>query len=168
MAASWFNNAGQAVFCKIQENPKTTRRIVTGAVVAPVAALLAPVALTAVGFGAAGPVAGSLATVWQASIGNVVAGSSFAFLQAAGMGGGAAGVLGWVAAGVGAVAGAAAATATESARDEAGVSAVVNNGPDDDEGREGEDDEKKEIEVGIEDGVLKEINTGGDLKVEIR
>ncbi|KIY62806.1 hypothetical protein CYLTODRAFT_494402 [Cylindrobasidium torrendii FP15055 ss-10] len=38
-----------------------------------------------VGFGAAGPVAGSLAALWQASMGNVAAGSLFAGLQAFGM-----------------------------------------------------------------------------------
>ncbi|KAI0251241.1 hypothetical protein BJV78DRAFT_1282735 [Lactifluus subvellereus] len=38
------------------------------------------------GFGFAGPIAGSLAAVWQASIGNVAAGSLFALLQSIAMG----------------------------------------------------------------------------------
>ncbi|KAF9002628.1 hypothetical protein BDZ89DRAFT_1121141 [Hymenopellis radicata] len=42
-----------------------------------------PLALA--GFGALGPVVGSLAAAWQASIGSVAAGSLFAFLQSAGM-----------------------------------------------------------------------------------
>ncbi|KAK0495247.1 hypothetical protein EDD18DRAFT_1171421 [Armillaria luteobubalina] len=40
-----------------------------------------------IGFGAAGPVAGSLAALIQSSIGNVVAGSLFALLQSIAMGG---------------------------------------------------------------------------------
>ena len=52
-----------------------------------------PVILPAVGFGAAGPVAGSWAAAWQSSIGIVAAGSPFAFLQSAAMGGAAAGVI---------------------------------------------------------------------------
>ncbi|MCJ1309065.1 hypothetical protein MMC25_002720 [Agyrium rufum] len=50
-----------------------------------------------VGFGTAGPVAGSLAASWQSSIGLVQAGSLFAFLQSAVMGGGAATFAGWMA-----------------------------------------------------------------------
>jgi len=42
-----------------------------------------PIALA--GFGALGPVAGSFAAAWQASIGSVPAGSLFATLQSAGM-----------------------------------------------------------------------------------
>ena len=48
--------------------------------------------LPVLGFGAAGPVAGSLAASWQASMGTVAAGSTFAFLQSAAMGGTAAGL----------------------------------------------------------------------------
>lgn len=43
--------------------------------------------LGAVGFGPLGPVAGSIATAWQASMGLVPAESLFAFLQSAAMGG---------------------------------------------------------------------------------
>ena len=50
-----------------------------------------PVILPAAGFAASGPVAGSLAAAWQSSIGVLAAGSPFAFLQSAAMGGAAAG-----------------------------------------------------------------------------
>ncbi|KAK0495229.1 hypothetical protein EDD18DRAFT_266995 [Armillaria luteobubalina] len=49
--------------------------------------ILAPLALGIVGFGAAGPVAGSLAAAIQSGIGNVAAGSAFAVAQSIGMGG---------------------------------------------------------------------------------
>ena len=62
-------------------------------------ALAAPAILGAIGFSAAGPVAGSIAAGWQASMGSVVAGSLFAFLQSAAMGGAAAGIF----AGIGAL-----------------------------------------------------------------
>lgn len=60
-----------------------------------------PAILGAIGFSAAGPVAGSIAAGWQASIGSVVAGSLFAFLQSAAMGGAAIGLF----TGIGAVGG---------------------------------------------------------------
>ena len=44
------------------------------------------------GFSAVGPVAGSIAAGWQASLGIVAAGSPFAFLQSAAMGGAAMGL----------------------------------------------------------------------------
>ena len=56
-------------------------------------ALAAPALLGAIGFGSVGPVAGSIAAGWQASIGSVTAGSLFAFLQSAAMGGPAMGVV---------------------------------------------------------------------------
>ncbi|KAH9956458.1 hypothetical protein BC827DRAFT_1232138 [Russula dissimulans] len=49
--------------------------------------VVAPALVGAVGFSAAGPVAGTLATIWQASIGNIAAGSVFALFQSIGMGG---------------------------------------------------------------------------------
>ncbi|OCH93247.1 hypothetical protein OBBRIDRAFT_790422 [Obba rivulosa] len=55
-------------------------------------AIIFPSLLAAVGFSAVGPVAGTFAAAWQASIGNVVAGSMFAGLQSLTMGGGAAAV----------------------------------------------------------------------------
>jgi len=54
--------------------------------------LVVPVILPAIGFSPIGPVAGSLASAWQASIGVVAAGTPFAFLQGAAMGGAAAGL----------------------------------------------------------------------------
>ncbi|KAI9695930.1 MAG: hypothetical protein M1812_008491, partial [Candelaria pacifica] len=50
-------------------------------------ALATPAILGAIGFSALGPVAGSIAAGWQASMGTVAAGSFFAFLQSAAMGG---------------------------------------------------------------------------------
>ncbi|KAJ7207690.1 hypothetical protein C8J57DRAFT_1480682 [Mycena rebaudengoi] len=41
--------------------------------------------LAVIGFGSMGPIAGSIAAGWQAAIGNVAAGSLFAFLQSVGM-----------------------------------------------------------------------------------
>ena len=54
--------------------------------------LAMPVILGAIGFGAQGPIIGSIAAAWQASIGSVAAGSLFSFLQAAAMGGAAMGL----------------------------------------------------------------------------
>ncbi|OCH93240.1 hypothetical protein OBBRIDRAFT_885642 [Obba rivulosa] len=55
-----------------------------GALAVPV---VAPLALGIAGFSAAGPVAGTLAAAWQASIGSVAAGSIFALCQSIAMGG---------------------------------------------------------------------------------
>ncbi|OJJ65725.1 hypothetical protein ASPBRDRAFT_49547 [Aspergillus brasiliensis CBS 101740] len=55
------------------------------------APIAGPAILGAAGFGATGPVAASLAAVWQSSIGAAQAGSLFATLQSAAMGGAAAG-----------------------------------------------------------------------------
>lgn len=90
---------------------------VLGGVVS-IASLAAMPILGAVGFAAAGPVAGSAAASWQASIGVVQAGSFFAWCQSAAMGGAAA--IGITAAGVGGLtvtAGATALQALESGRD---------------------------------------------------
>lgn len=51
-----------------------------------------PAIIGAIGFSAVGPVAGSILAGWQASMGNVVAGSLFSFLQSAAMGGAAIGL----------------------------------------------------------------------------
>ncbi|KAL9010040.1 MAG: hypothetical protein Q9180_009340 [Flavoplaca navasiana] len=64
--------------------------------------LAIPAILEVVGFGALGPVAGSIATGWQSSLGLVAAGTPFAFLQSAAMGGAAMGVM----TGIGALGGA--------------------------------------------------------------
>jgi Interferon-induced 6-16 family len=47
-------------------------------------AIAVPAAIAIAGFSAGGVVAGSAAAAWQATVGNVVAGSLFAWLQAAG------------------------------------------------------------------------------------
>jgi len=58
--------------------------VAAGLVVGGGAIIAAPIALTAIGFGSAGVVGGSIAAAWQASIGNVAAGSIFAACQSAG------------------------------------------------------------------------------------
>ena len=73
----------------VHENPKEA----VFALLCIVTMLTVPVILPAIGFGAVGPAAGSLAAAWQSSIGIVAAGSPFAFLQSAAMGGAAAGVI---------------------------------------------------------------------------
>ncbi|KAL4868423.1 hypothetical protein BDV12DRAFT_197296 [Aspergillus spectabilis] len=55
------------------------------------APITGPAVLGAIGFSTAGPVAASFAAAWQSSIGLVQAGSLFATLQGAAMGGAAAG-----------------------------------------------------------------------------
>lgn len=75
----------------IQTHKKQTAVIVAGII--PFALSLAtPAILGAIGFSAAGPVLGSVAAGWQASMGSVAAGSLFAFLQSAAMGGAAMGL----------------------------------------------------------------------------
>lgn len=53
---------------------------------------IVPVILLAIGFSAIGSIAKSIAIAWQSSLGIVAAGTSFAFLQSAAMGGATAGV----------------------------------------------------------------------------
>lgn len=60
-----------------------------------------PAILGAIGFSGIGPVAGSIAAAWQASIGSVIAGSFFSILQSAAMGGAAMSII----AGIGALGG---------------------------------------------------------------
>ncbi|KAL8704223.1 MAG: hypothetical protein Q9201_002600 [Fulgogasparrea decipioides] len=66
-----------------------------------------PAILEVVGFGTLGPIAGSIAAGWHSSLGLVAAGTPFAFLQSAAMGGAAMGVM----TGIGTLAGAATITA---------------------------------------------------------
>ena len=70
----------------ISEHPVRFGLQCAGACVGIAAAVTIPV-LGAVGFGAMGPIAGSSAVAWQASIGAVEAGSLFAWCQSAAMGG---------------------------------------------------------------------------------
>ncbi|KAI0289369.1 hypothetical protein BC826DRAFT_1107084 [Russula brevipes] len=82
--------------------------------------VILPVAVSAIGFGAAGPIAGSVAAVWQASIGNVAAGSLFAVAQSIGMGGAISSIVTAIGASVGAASAAAAAgTASTSSGEDA-------------------------------------------------
>ncbi|KAL8887904.1 MAG: hypothetical protein Q9215_004583 [Flavoplaca cf. flavocitrina] len=78
--------------------------------------LAIPAILEIVGFGALGPVGGSIAAGWQSSLGLVAAGSPFAFLQGAAMGGAAMGVMTGIGVLVGAVTVAAALTLKEGTR----------------------------------------------------
>ncbi|EFR05206.1 hypothetical protein MGYG_08220 [Nannizzia gypsea CBS 118893] len=103
------NTMGQAISYVATATRRLARAIrdnfkfyyaVPGALLA-LAPVLGPTILGAFGFTAIGPAAGSLAALWHASIGNVAAGSVFAWCQSAAMGGGAAGVFN-VAGGVGA------------------------------------------------------------------
>ena len=87
---SFFKKIGDT----IKEYPKTAAAIGGGTL----AVAAAPLALVAVGFGSAGVAAGTAAAAWQASIGNVAAGSFFASCQSAG----AAGIAASTTAGVGA------------------------------------------------------------------
>lgn len=80
--------------------------LAVGGGVAAAVSILCPLALGLAGFGAGGIVAGSAAAAWQASIGNVAAGSLFAFLQSAGATGGLWGLGAAAGAATGAVAGA--------------------------------------------------------------
>ncbi|KAF8233092.1 hypothetical protein L208DRAFT_1396278 [Tricholoma matsutake] len=78
----------------VHDNPGRFAFQVTGATIG-VAALVTIPLLGAIGFGALGPVEGSLAAGWQASIGVVEAGSLFALCQSAATGGtAAAGLIG--------------------------------------------------------------------------
>ena len=76
----------------IRANPNRTAGI-GGGITISLLACATPAVLNAVGFSSIGPVAGSAAAAWQASIGSVAAGTLFSFLQGAAMGGAALGVI---------------------------------------------------------------------------
>ncbi len=77
----------------VRNNPGEFALQVAGGMLA-TGALATPLALGAVGFGAAGPIAGTVAAGWQASIGAAVtAGSPFAICQSIAMGGAVAGTV---------------------------------------------------------------------------
>ena len=84
----------------IRAHPYQTAGIVGGTILF-ILACCTPAILAAAGFSSIGPVAGSAAAAWQASMGTVVAGSLFSFLQSAAMGAAAMGLF----VGVGAVGG---------------------------------------------------------------
>lgn len=71
----------------IARNPGTTAACVAGIAMVAAPAVVALPALGAVGFGASGPVAGSMAAAAQSGVGSVVAPSLFATAQSAAMGG---------------------------------------------------------------------------------
>jgi hypothetical protein len=73
----------------VKDSPVCFALQVTGAVVVTAALITVPI-LGAIGFSAIGPVVGSVAAGWQASIGIVEAGSLFALCQSVAMGGAAA------------------------------------------------------------------------------
>ena len=83
-------NFFQAPIEYAKAHPVRTGLRVLGITVSTLSFLAVPV-LGAVGFTAAGPVAGSAAAAWQSSIGAVQAGSLFAWCQGAAMGGAAVG-----------------------------------------------------------------------------
>lgn len=75
----------------VRAHKKQTTLIVTGITLLAFH-LAVPAILGAIGFSAAGPVLGSVAAGWQASLGSVASGSVFSFFQSAAMGGAAMGV----------------------------------------------------------------------------
>ncbi|KAK0636470.1 hypothetical protein B0T17DRAFT_519208 [Bombardia bombarda] len=124
------------------KNPGTAACAVVGAggvaIVASPAILMSPL-LGLAGFGANGVIGGSIAAGIQAMIGNVAAGSAFATLTSAGMGGYGAATVAAVgqAAGVSAIAGAGVGIALKEKKNdgdegEEEVNGVDGDGPDDD------------------------------------
>ncbi|KAG9092492.1 hypothetical protein FRC06_011905 [Ceratobasidium sp. 370] len=84
----WFKNALGDMGVFVLENPKATMALFIGAtILATGGGSLVPMALNAVGFGAQGPIAGSIAALVQGQLGTISAGSAFAQLQSAAMGG---------------------------------------------------------------------------------
>lgn len=83
---SQFARYAAAAGSYIKKHPYLFALQITGAL-SLTAAAITPAILGAVGFGALGPVAGSAAAGWQASIGIVEAGSLFAWCQSAAMSG---------------------------------------------------------------------------------
>ncbi|KAI9373310.1 hypothetical protein BJX61DRAFT_503325 [Aspergillus egyptiacus] len=88
-AANLTSQAAKETVRWAAENPGTAASL---AVFASPAIVAAPV-LSAVGFGAAGVQAGSMAALWHSMIGNAVAGGAFATFQSAGAGGAGAAVV---------------------------------------------------------------------------
>ncbi|KAI5792592.1 hypothetical protein DFH27DRAFT_193058 [Peziza echinospora] len=80
MALGCNRNAGKRVLQWKKDNPKKFWTIVALLALTVITGGIAG-AVTAAGFTSGGVLAGSAAAAWQAAIGNVVAGSLFAFLQ---------------------------------------------------------------------------------------
>ncbi|KAH8148022.1 uncharacterized protein LAJ45_07786 [Morchella importuna] len=83
IALDQLEEKGRKLIEYAQEHP-IEFALISVAIVAGVVIITVPLAL---GFGPAGPVAGSIAAAWQSSIGNVVSGSFFALLQSMAMSG---------------------------------------------------------------------------------
>ncbi|KAF2271992.1 uncharacterized protein EI97DRAFT_239297 [Westerdykella ornata] len=147
-AGKHVGSAAQKAQDWIVEHLREAAAIAASIVAPPVAAGLAGPIIGAAGFGSGGVVAGSMAAGIQSSIGNVAAGSAFAFLQSAGAGGAAAGTLFW------SVFGATSAAAWGATAP--GLSAAAREGRSEGESRDGEPDDegagKKEDQKGSEHG----------------
>ncbi|KAI0289367.1 hypothetical protein BC826DRAFT_1107082 [Russula brevipes] len=100
---------------------------VVGTLLTPV---VVPVSLGWIGFGAAGPLAGSLAAGWQASIGSVAAGSLFATAQSVAMGGAVPTIVSALGAGVGAAVAGIASAIADGAADGTSVCVAATGGVD--------------------------------------
>lgn len=99
-------NLGDRLLNHVKAHPYLSALQASGALLG-AASLGAPLILGVAGFGALGPVAGSVAAGWQSSMGLVQAGSFFAWCQSAAMGGAAAsGIVAAGAVGAGVAAGA--------------------------------------------------------------
>ncbi|KAG8702124.1 hypothetical protein FRC09_004935, partial [Ceratobasidium sp. 395] len=87
----WFRQALSDVGVSALENPKATVALFIGATVLTASLAsgggLIPAALNAIGFGTRGPIAGTIASLVQKQLGTIGAGSVFAQLQSAAMGG---------------------------------------------------------------------------------
>ncbi|KAG8744523.1 hypothetical protein FRC10_009975 [Ceratobasidium sp. 414] len=83
----WLKKALGDMGVFVLENPKATMALFIGAVILASGGSLVPMTLNAAGFGAHGPIAGSIAALVQKHLGTVSAGSVFAQLQSAAMGG---------------------------------------------------------------------------------
>jgi hypothetical protein len=92
------NHVAELLTAWMKAHPKEITVIAAGVTLFALS-LATPAILGAIGFSATGPVLGSMAAGWQASVGSVAAGSLFSFLQIAAMGGAAMGLF----TGVGAV-----------------------------------------------------------------
>ncbi|RDW83501.1 hypothetical protein BP5796_04992 [Coleophoma crateriformis] len=71
----------------ITTNPRQTALLISSGILNVTPATLTSPLLATMGFGASGPIAGSVAASLQSMVGNVGAHSTFAYLQSAAMGG---------------------------------------------------------------------------------
>ncbi|KAH5160543.1 hypothetical protein HBH69_042160 [Parastagonospora nodorum] len=78
---------GEKLWQWIQKNSGEVTKLTACIAAGPAAVFAAPAAVGLLGFGPLGPIAGARAAAAQAAMGPVAAGSAFAVLQSAGMGG---------------------------------------------------------------------------------